>query len=369
MRALWGYQGVLSNKESRNPRFFDWNVVVPIYCDGGGFSGRRGPVRTNRNATIYLEGWKIMKAVLKDLLTNRPLYSARSLLLSGASAGGQAVATFCGLLANSVADRSAVKCLLDSAFFTDSPDRDGFPYFQRAVQQMAELHRSVGNPQCAKAQPPDKKWRCFFPQYALAFLSRRPVFIVQPLFDYRALVRGNQLPEDYNYAIDCLRSLLSLPVLSSGKRILIPSSNPRQGFTLATAYGQEDKEGLLRRWKQIEEDGYTPYPIWVADSPKAPVLAVEIQETEVQVTGTTGAVRGGTREAAGPTTYCKQDELVAILMVANNVARFTKMLRRKKLGAFLPLEYKHAVITSELWTESVVNGVTMRDAVASWYFS
>ncbi|CAI5963740.1 unnamed protein product [Closterium sp. NIES-64] len=253
--ARWGYQGILSSRKSVNPRFYNWNVVVPTYCDGGGFSGRRGPVRVNgRNVTLYLEGWKIMKAVLTDLLTNRGLHSATSLLLSGASAGGQAVVTFCGLLANSVAHPSAVKCLLDSAFFTDSLDRNGYPYFQHTVKNMAELHESVGNPKCAKAQPPAKKWRCFFPQYALAFVTRRPVFIVQPLFDFRALVRGNQLPEDYGYVLNCLRSLLSLPVLPEKKK------NPkisRQAFDLAAVDEGGSEEGLLQGWKEIEGDGYT----------------------------------------------------------------------------------------------------------------
>ncbi|CAI5494514.1 unnamed protein product [Closterium sp. Naga37s-1] len=421
--ARWGYQGILSSRKSVNPRFYNWNVVVPTYCDGGGFSGRRGPVRVHgRNVTLYLEGWKIMKAVLNDLLTNRGLHSATSLLLSGASAGGQAVATFCGLLANSVARTSAVKCLLDSAFFTDSFDRNGYPYFQHMVKNMAELHESVGNPKCAKAQPPAmrwrcffpqyalafatpfaappthpvphcllthpitplslppaqppaKKWRCFFPQYALAFVTRRPVFIVQPLFDFRALVRGNQLPEDYGYVLNCLHSLLSLPVLPEKRK------NPgmsRQAFDLAVAAEGGNDERLLRGWKQIEEDGYTSYSVWAeANAREAPVVAASGAASDnVLMTQGVGAaseaasiLQAGVNSTEGPTSFCKPDELVAILTVANNVARFTKMLRRKSFGTFLPAEYEHAVITSELWTSSVVNGVTMRDAVANWYFS
>ncbi|CAI7774148.1 unnamed protein product [Closterium sp. NIES-53] len=193
--ARWGYQGILSNRKSVNPRFYNWNVVVPTYCDGGGFSGRRGPVRVHgRNVTLYLEGWKIMKAVLNDLLTNRSLHSATSLLLSGASAGGQAVVTFCGLLANSVAHSSAVKCLLDSAFFTDSLDRNGYPYFQHMVKKMAELHELIGpslnsphhSPLPADhlpsaTQPPAMHRRCFFPQYALAFAGPFAAPLTHPL--------------------------------------------------------------------------------------------------------------------------------------------------------------------------------------------
>ncbi|CAI5984807.1 unnamed protein product [Closterium sp. NIES-65] len=236
-----------------------------------------------------------LHALPPDLLTNRGLHSATSLLLSGASAGGQAVVTFCGLLANSVAHPSAVKCLLDSAFFTDSLDRNGYPYFQHTVKSMAELHESVGNPKCAKAQPPAKKWRCFFPQYALAFVTRRPVFIVQPLFDFRALVRGNQLPEDYGYVLNCLRSLLSLPVLPEKK------NNPkisRQAFDLAAVDEGGSEEGLLQGWKEIEGDGYTTEPSYYfrpGASPAPPVKRTSPRAASSPIAG--GHVAGSAQSA------------------------------------------------------------------------
>ncbi|CAI5471759.1 unnamed protein product [Closterium sp. Yama58-4] len=279
---------------------------------------------------------------------------------------------------------------------TDSLDRNSYPYFQHIVKNMAELHESVGNPKCAKvatssdqmtchhreftplppfplptfyhppAQPPAMRWRCFFPQYALAFVTRRPVFIVQPLFDFRALVRGNQLPEDYGYVLNCLRSLLSLPVLSKKEKNLGMS---RQAFDVAAVAEGGSEERLLQGWKEIEEDGYTTYSLWAGKDAREASVSAASEAALEKASVTRGVVLAGVNATEGPTSFCRPGELVAILTVANNVANFTKMLRRKSFGTFLPVEYEHAVITSELWTNSGFYGVTMRDAVANWYFS
>ncbi|GJP49096.1 hypothetical protein CLOM_g8356 [Closterium sp. NIES-68] len=37
-----GFTGMLSSNSTDNPPFYSWNLVRPIYCDGGGFAGTTG---------------------------------------------------------------------------------------------------------------------------------------------------------------------------------------------------------------------------------------------------------------------------------------------------------------------------------------
>ncbi|CAI5488145.1 unnamed protein product [Closterium sp. Naga37s-1] len=61
------FKGILSPVRRRNPNFYDWNLVVPLYCDGGGYAGRAGWKKVNDSTSIFMDGWRIMKAVLSGV--------------------------------------------------------------------------------------------------------------------------------------------------------------------------------------------------------------------------------------------------------------------------------------------------------------
>ncbi|CAI7728409.1 unnamed protein product [Closterium sp. NIES-53] len=190
--ANWGYMGILSLNPVMNPRFYNWNLVVPIYCDGGGFAGRAGFKNWSETEGVYLDGWKIIKAVLTDVTDYKGLKTASQVLLSGVSAGGEAVVTLCDQLPALVPSAKTTKCLMDSGFFLDSLDVNKQSAFRRRIKQVAELHDFIGNPRCSRATNETKKWRCFFPEYSLPFV-RSPFFILNSLFDVKALTLGSRI--------------------------------------------------------------------------------------------------------------------------------------------------------------------------------
>ncbi|CAI5477036.1 unnamed protein product [Closterium sp. Yama58-4] len=218
--ANWGYMGILSRNPVTNPRFYNWNLVVPIYCDGGGFAGRAGFKNWSETEGVYLDGWKIIKAVLTDVTDFKGLKTASQVLLSGVSAGAEAVVTLCDQLPALVPSAKTTKCLMDSGFFLDSLDVDQQPAFRKRIQQVAQLHDFIGNPRCSRATNETKKWRCFFPEYSLPFV-RSSFFIVNSLFDVKALTLGNELPSNnMTYAYGCLEEIMAMPNL----RRSIPST-------------------------------------------------------------------------------------------------------------------------------------------------
>ncbi|GJP35232.1 hypothetical protein CLOM_g19739 [Closterium sp. NIES-68] len=149
LRAVPGFSGMLSGSEAVNPGLFNWNLAMPIYCDGGGYAGTAGRVQLpgKGNNSIYLDGYNVTRAILADLLAVRGMASARRVLVAGASAGGQAVTAWCERVAGMVPG-AATKCLMDSGIFLDARDRAGVLYFRQVARQMTALHRAHGNDKC-----------------------------------------------------------------------------------------------------------------------------------------------------------------------------------------------------------------------------
>ncbi|CAI7813603.1 unnamed protein product [Closterium sp. NIES-54] len=211
------FKGILSPVRRRNPNFYDWNLVVPLYCDGGGYAGRAGWKKVNDSTSIFMDGWRIMKAVLSDLMDHRGLNSATQVLLSGCSAGGQAVVMLCDQV-ETLLPSATVKCLMDGGFFLDARDRNYNLRFRSLVQRVTRLHQATGNARCGRAHEDEEKWRCFFPQYALGYISST-IYVVNPLFDYAALSIGNQLPNKTSNIARCLHDLtVDMPSLTESIR-------------------------------------------------------------------------------------------------------------------------------------------------------
>ncbi|CAI5496271.1 unnamed protein product [Closterium sp. Naga37s-1] len=198
-QASWAqgrFGGILSSNEGANPFFAGWHLTMPVYCDGGGYAGSAGRVAVGEGRFVYMDGSRIVSAIMDDLLANRAIARATEVLVSGTSAGGLAVMRLCDSLA-ALLPRATVKCLLDGSFFPDAPDRTGRMHFQSLAQQVSALHRFSPQSRCDQVTLPSERWRCFFPQYALLFASS-PFFIVNPAFDRVALLIGNQLPNTTN---------------------------------------------------------------------------------------------------------------------------------------------------------------------------
>ncbi|CAI5952116.1 unnamed protein product [Closterium sp. NIES-64] len=161
--------GIMSADPDVNPGFGEWNLAVAVYCDGGGYVGRRGEVAVG-NTTLHMDGWKIIMAILDGLM------AAQQVLITGESAGGQAVVNLCDYIA-AYLSFATVKCLSDGGFF------------------IALLNL-----------PSQTQWRCFFPQYSLAYVTS-DIFILNTLFDPITLMIGGQLPWGHEHAKECLFGL------------------------------------------------------------------------------------------------------------------------------------------------------------------
>ena len=79
-----------------NPMMYQWNTAIARYCDGSSWSSDLAEpvIITNangENVKLYHRGYRILKAVYKDLYDNKGLNEATDIVISGDSAGGLSV--------------------------------------------------------------------------------------------------------------------------------------------------------------------------------------------------------------------------------------------------------------------------------------
>ncbi|CAI7829265.1 unnamed protein product, partial [Closterium sp. NIES-53] len=141
------FMGILSSSEALNPFFAGWHLAMAVYCDGGSYAGAAGRVAVGKGRYVHMDGSGIVSAIMDDLLENRAIARATTVLVSGTSAGGLAVMRLCDSLA-ALLPRASVKCLLDGSYFPDAPDRTGRMHFQSLAQQIAALHQFSPQSRC-----------------------------------------------------------------------------------------------------------------------------------------------------------------------------------------------------------------------------
>ncbi|CAI5460124.1 unnamed protein product [Closterium sp. Yama58-4] len=387
-------RGITSADAATNPTFYNWHLVRPVYCDGGGFAGRAGyKVVGNGSEGVHMDGWRIIHAILGDLRTSRGMTAPARILLSGSSAGGQAVVTLCDLLPL-LFPRALVKCIMDAGLFVgergsswvsgagmggssgavsalslgpagrtnalnrkqphltrppipsptpsptplptpvptlpptpDAEDRTNRRAFAAMVRATVGLHNMRVNWRCSQTMTPANQWQCFFPHRALRFVSS-PVLAVNSLFDYRALMLGNQLPANQAQATACLRQIA------------------REGGT-----------DLLRlvtsqTWRQDRS------------------ALAEIQSGEMFPRGKGRKVRGSAGAAAAEAPVCAPEEHRAVLNVAWQMIQYTDAASLElgpTVSTFVTPAIAHCALTSPKWGSLMDKGVTLRDAVTTWY--
>ncbi|KAF8749177.1 hypothetical protein HU200_012716 [Digitaria exilis] len=174
------FVGILSDDESQNPDFYNWNKVRIRYCDGASFSGTVQDEVKNGTG-FFFRGQRIWEAVMADLLSKglsrakqvycaccnqasvHPLHSSSMSMnstvpssrhrhcfrpairlqhhafLTGCSAGGLSTYIHCDDFRALLPKTPMVKCLADGGFFLDVEDISGRRYMRAFYNDVARL--------------------------------------------------------------------------------------------------------------------------------------------------------------------------------------------------------------------------------------
>mmetsp|Transcript_7094 Transcript_7094/g.14333 ORF Transcript_7094/g.14333 Transcript_7094/m.14333 type:complete len:550 (-) Transcript_7094:148-1797(-) len=169
-----------------NPSFYDWNIVLLRYCDGGSFSGLRGDTVTVGDRELHFRGFAILQAMIDDLLINRGLHASTDVVISGCSAGGLATYLHLDYWAeriHSVALGALVVGMPDSGFFLDY--QDPIRQFHSGLKFVFEEFNSTNgvDKDCVAAYAATSEtWRCIFAERISPFIST-PLLALQSRFD------------------------------------------------------------------------------------------------------------------------------------------------------------------------------------------
>ncbi|KAL5700430.1 [Wnt protein] O-palmitoleoyl-L-serine hydrolase [Ranunculus cassubicifolius] len=170
------FTGILSNRVTDNPDFYNWNRVKIRYCDGASFSGEG----YDEEAKLYFRGERIWRAAMEELLS-KGMFQADQALLSGMSAGAVAAILHCDKFKQLFPKKTRVKCLSDAGLFLDAHDISGGHALRDRFHGVVTLHGVAQNlpKSCTNRMDPTS---CFFPQNLIGNL-KTPLFLLNAGYD------------------------------------------------------------------------------------------------------------------------------------------------------------------------------------------
>lgn len=172
------FSGILSDRQSFNPDFYNWNRVKVRYCDGSSFTG--DVARVNPITKLHYRGERIWVAIMEDLIS-KGMDRAENALLSGCSAGGLTSILHCEKFSDLLPVSAQVKCLSDAGFFINAKDITGSEHIKDFFNDVVTTHGSAKNlPSSCTSRL--SSGMCLFPQYLVRQIQT-PLFILNAAYD------------------------------------------------------------------------------------------------------------------------------------------------------------------------------------------
>jgi len=190
-------------------KFANWTAVWFMYCDGSSFASHREQPLLVNGTKVHLRGRAILDAILDDLLLTGGLAHAQTVLLSGTSSGGMAVYYHAEHVRSKLRTTTRLLAAPDAGFFPDIDCAPGQCAFRDALKQLVPFWNVSTaaiadgypglNAQCVHANAArGETWRCLFAEYALAYVSSVPTFVINSLYDPAAMVSLLNMPCVFN---------------------------------------------------------------------------------------------------------------------------------------------------------------------------
>ena len=176
------FHGILSKNSKINPNFYNWNIAVLSYCDGGLFSGNRKKSVSGKGREFHFRGRSILKSLIHDL-RHKFLHEATDVVLSGTSAGGLALVLQGDFIRKQIPSNVKVRGLIDAGLFLDQSALRGKSIARHQFKALYSLHRPILNKACLESFSKKERYLCLFPQYTIKFV-KLPLYIVNSLYDH-----------------------------------------------------------------------------------------------------------------------------------------------------------------------------------------
>lgn len=108
-------KGIMAVNPTKNPEFFNWNMVYVWYCDGGSYTGYKQNTIENNGTEFYVRGTYVLESVIQTLLEDFGMQNGDEMLLSGTSAGAMGVMLQCDKVSGMVPKTMSFGCVMVNA--------------------------------------------------------------------------------------------------------------------------------------------------------------------------------------------------------------------------------------------------------------
>ncbi|XP_031561956.1 pectin acetylesterase 7-like [Actinia tenebrosa] len=179
--------GILSSNRSKNPYFYDWNVLYLQYCDGSSFMGNVEQPVLHGKVYLYSRGFTILNAFLDEIIP-KYLSKAREVVVVGISAGALGVLANADLISSRIPQAIKVHFVSDGGFFVDVRCRDKQYVFSRWMKSLHVFHNITSALlQDCMVSFKRQEWMCLMPENILRF-TKSSIAIINSMTDAWQLV-------------------------------------------------------------------------------------------------------------------------------------------------------------------------------------
>ena len=176
-----------SSNKVDNPKFYNWNRIRVIYCDGANHQGYKEQPVEYQGIKMYFRGYKNVMGVIDFARKKLGFDAAREVIISGESAGAQATFQWANYLRTLLPNKVKLSAIADSGLFLDVYNKvHGCHYLRFLMQNLVENTDSQKLPLFANCPYKYEVWKCMLPQYLIDSINI-PMFVANSLTDNSAL--------------------------------------------------------------------------------------------------------------------------------------------------------------------------------------
>lgn len=181
--------GFFSNIKKDNPKFWNWNKIGVNYCDGSNHQGfSREPYEYN-NTKLWFRGYNNTMGTLEWARKHMGLFEAEEVIISGESAGGQAVYFWSTYLVDYFPKSVKLRGIAEAGFFIDVYNRHQgcnlFGYYMKQLAFYTKPNETDLFRGCSFRNT-SEDWKCLFPEFISKDIQI-PLFIINSQNDFETL--------------------------------------------------------------------------------------------------------------------------------------------------------------------------------------
>lgn len=179
---------IISNYQSGDLTFYNWNKFIFKYCDGSGHQGTIKEPQVYNGKNVWFRGVNVTLAQFAFLESLIPYEETDEFVLTGCSAGGLATYTWADYVKNQIASKNTNTkyfAMPDSGFFLDYKNQavgdNDYTIRMGILYDLVNKETPYPNQACVHNNPIQPEL-CFLTQNMIKYIES-PLFMIESLYD------------------------------------------------------------------------------------------------------------------------------------------------------------------------------------------